>query len=226
MRLAAALQPGWDTDVDGTSVRVDAGWVANQLAQASIPQELWMSASLAVDGTDVETRGVLHGDADTVEVDAQTDDGTEDEDAAAGADRRRRGPRRRAKVLGMTPDGRKVYTADPDARAGHRSSTNSRSASPYVGFELHLAVQARDVRWSDGIERVSLGHEVRPVVTNLALTAAGAHRAIAVVPGLVLAKGAGQSIEDVVWTPGTPSAAPRPLLIPSIAPASTRRSAR
>ena len=201
VKLVAALQRGWDADVQGTTVRIDAGWVSNRIAQASIPNELRISASLAVDGTDVETWGALRGDAETVEVDAETDDGTEEEDAASGSERRR-GPRRRARVLGIGPDGRKVYTADPDARAGHRSSTNSRSAGPYIGFELHLAVQTRDVRWSDGIERVTLSQEVPPVVTNLALTAAGSHRANAVVPGLVAAKEAGQPIEDVVWDPG------------------------
>jgi hypothetical protein len=48
-------------------------------------------------------------------------------------------------VLGVGPDGRKQYTVDPDARAGHRSASNSRAAGPYVGYELPLAVQARDV---------------------------------------------------------------------------------
>lgn len=71
-----------------------------------------------------------------------------------------RRPARRAHVLGVGPDGRKRYTADPDARAGHRSATNSRSAGPYVGYELHLAVQARDVRWTNGVDKLALSDEV------------------------------------------------------------------
>src|SRR5207253_9175201 len=79
---------------------------------------------------------------------------------------------RKARVLGIGPDGRKQYTVDPDARAGHRSATNSRPAGPYVGFELHLAVQTRDVRWTDGVERTSLGPEVAGVITTFSLVPA------------------------------------------------------
>jgi hypothetical protein len=202
LKLATALQEGWKASVDGIRCRIDASWVANRLVQAAIPDALRQSASLAVDGTDVETWGALHGDAETVEVDAEEPDEVEEDVDTAPSSRRPRGPRRRARVLGIGPDGRKLYTADPDARAGHRSATNSRPAGPYVGFELHLGVQTRDVTWSDGVERVSLGQDVAPVVTNLALAPAGSHRARAVVPALVAAKEGGQAIEDVVWDPG------------------------
>ena len=53
------------------------------------------------------------------------------------------------------------------------SATNSRPSGPYVGFELHLAVQTRDVRWTDGIERTALGAEVAGVVTTFSLVPAG-----------------------------------------------------
>lgn len=39
-----------------------------------------------------------------------------------------KGPARKAKILGSGPDGRNIYTADPDARAGDPSATNSRPA--------------------------------------------------------------------------------------------------
>lgn len=90
------------------------------------------------------------------------------------------------------------YTVDPDPRAGHRSATNSRPAGPYVGFELHLAVQTRDVRWTDGIERNSLGPEVAGVITTFSLVVAGTHRGRAIVDELL----DGDPIEDVVWDPG------------------------
>src|ERR1700730_13169042 len=35
---------------------------------------------------------------------------------------------------------------------------------PYVGFELHLAVQTRNVRWTDGIERTSRTACARPAL--------------------------------------------------------------
>jgi Mg-chelatase subunit ChlD len=111
-------------------------------------------------------------------------------------------PTRHAKVLGIGPDGRKCYTVDADARAGHRSATNSRQAGPYVGYELHLAVQARDVRWTNNIDRTTSGPEVPGVITTCNLVPAGSHRGRAVVDGLIAAKRGGHQIEDVVWDPG------------------------
>ena len=40
---------------------VDADWFADQLIRAAIPADLLVSASVAVDGTDVETWGALKG---------------------------------------------------------------------------------------------------------------------------------------------------------------------
>lgn len=104
--------------------------------------------------------------------------------------------------MGVGVDGRKQYTVDPDARAGHRSATNSRSAGPYVGYELHLAVQARDVKWTNYIDKITLSDEVPGVITCFSLTPAGSHRGRAIVDDLVAAKAAGAPIDDVVWDPG------------------------
>lgn len=178
---------------------VDASWFANQLARAAIPAKLLVSSSVAVDGTDVETWGALHGEAVTVDLDGEATV-TQLIDGAPRPGAKR--PTRRAKVLGIGPDGRKCYTVDPDARAGHRSATNSRPAGPYVGYELHLAVQARDVRWTNNIDRTTLGPEVPGVITTCNLVPAGSHRGRAVVDGLIAAKRDGHRIEDVVWDPG------------------------
>ena len=82
-------------------------------------------------------------------------------------------PVRRARLLGIGPDGRKRYTVDPDARAGHRSATNSRPAGPYVGYELHLAVSTRHVRWTNHVDRTTLGPEVPGGITMANLVPAG-----------------------------------------------------
>ncbi len=51
-------------------------------------------------------------------------------------------------------DGRNIYTKDPDARGGPPlRDRQPRRPGEDVGYELHLAVQARDAGWSDGIER-------------------------------------------------------------------------
>jgi hypothetical protein len=57
-----------------------------------------------------------------------------------------------------------------------RSATNSRAAGPYVGYELHLAVQASDVRWTNGVDRTVLCDEVPDVVTCFSLVPAGTQR--------------------------------------------------
>ena len=105
-------------------------------------------------------------------------------------------------MLGIGEDGRRQYTVDPDARAGHRSATNSRQAGSFVGYELHLAVQARDVRWTNHIDKTTLGPEVPGVVTMANLVPAGSHRGKAVADRLIGLKEQGQKISDVVWDPG------------------------
>jgi len=171
----------------------DDTWFANALAKASVPEDMRTSASVAVDGTDVETWGALHGDLETVELDGEAAETQPIEGAP-----RRKGRVRKALVFGTGADGRNIYTKDPDARAGHRSATNSRPAGPYVGYELHLGVQARDVRSTNGIDRATMGPEVPNVITAVSLVPAGTHRAKAIVPLLVQDKG----LKDVVWDPG------------------------
>jgi hypothetical protein len=179
--------------------KVDAKWLANRLASGAVPDELRTSRSLAVDGTDIETWGALHGDAVSVDLDGEA---TETQLTGDGVAQRAKRPVRRAQVLGVGADGRKRYTVDPDARAGHRSATNSRSAGPYVGYELHLGVQARDVRWTNWVDKTVLSDEVPGVVTCFSLVPAGTHRGKAIVDDLIAAKVAGERVEDVVWDPG------------------------
>ena len=178
---------------------IDAKWFANSLAQAAIPEEFRTSSSVAVDGTDVETWGALHGDAVTVDLDGEAADTQLMDNGTVPKPKK---PARKAKILAIGADGRKQYTVDPDARAGHRSATNSRSAGPYVGYELHLAVQARDVKWTNYIDKTTMSDEVPGVITCFNLTPAGSHRGRAIVDDLVAAKHAGEPIDDVVWDPG------------------------
>ena len=196
-KLCSALEAGWEASVDGVATRIDDTWFANRLAEASLLGMPTSSKSLAVDGTAVETWATMRGDL--------ADDDVDGVEAPPGqADTGPRVPRRRpkAQVLGIGSDGRKIYTADRDARAGHRSAVTSRGSGPYVGYELHLAVQTRDVRSSNGVDQVSLGDEVPAVITSLALVAAGSHRGDAIVPHLLAWKAAGHELDEVVWDRG------------------------
>jgi hypothetical protein len=178
---------------------IDAKWFANSLAQAAVPEEFRQSRSVAIDGTDVETWGALHGDPVTVDLDGEA---AETQLMDNGVIPKPKKPARKAKVIAVGGDGRNQYTVDADARAGHRLATNSRAAGPFVGYELHLAVHARDLKWTNYIEKVSFSGEVPGVVTYLSLVPAGTHRGRAVVDDLVAAKLAGALIDDVVWDPG------------------------
>lgn len=179
---------------------VDGEWFANQLARAAIPDELVTSHAVAVDGTDLETWGVLHGSTKMVVVDGdavKTQLIDNDEPRVATLKKVHT-----AKVFGIGPDGRKRYTKDPDARAGHRSATSQRLAGPYVGYELHLAVQTRDVKWSNYIDRTSLSEEVPNVITSCALVSAGSHRGRSIVDTLTEYSDSVHKLTDVVWDPG------------------------
>ena len=192
LRLCAVLE--------SQEAGVDAAWFANQLARAAIPIDVLTSASVAVDGTDVETWGALRGSTFTVELDGEAAETQiiDGEPAPVPA----KVKVKTAKVFSIGPDGRKRYTADPDARAGHRSSKGNSSAGPYVGYELHLAVQARDVRWTNYIDRTILGPEVPGVITTCALVPAGSHRGDAIVEALIASKDEVHPFNDVVWDPG------------------------
>ena len=145
-RLSRVLESG--------EAGIDASACATRLARAAIPAEMLTIGSVAVDGTDVETWGALHGEATTVALDGE---GADTQLVEEGAVPKPKKPTRKAKILSVGPDGRNRYTVDPDARAGHRSATNTRPAGPYVGYELHLAVQARRVRWTNHVDRTTLG---------------------------------------------------------------------
>jgi hypothetical protein len=181
----------------------DAQWFANQLARAAIPKDVLVSSSVAVDGTDIETWGVLRSKTVTIELDGQA---TETQLMEDGQPRPRgratSSSAKTARVVAIGADGRKQYTADPDARAGHRSATGQRTAGPYVGYELHLAVQTRDVRWTNGIDRTTLGPEVPTVITTCNLVPAGSHRGDSIVPDLIAANASAHDVDDVVWDPG------------------------
>ena len=179
---------------------VDATWFANRLAPAAIPNEVLTSLSVAVDGTDVETWGALRGSWSTVELDGEAAETqiVDGEPVVAPTKTKVR----TAKVFSIGPDGRKRYTADPDARAGHRSAKGNSTSGPYVGYELHLAVQARDVRWTNYIDRTTLGPEVPAVITTCALTPAGSHRGDAIVDSLIASRDEVHPVKDVVWDPG------------------------
>ena len=70
----------------------------------------------------------------------------------------------------------------------HQCAAHSIISPINVGYELHLAVQARDVKWTNYIDKTTLSDEVPGVVICLPLVPAGSHRGRAIVDDLVAAK--------------------------------------
>jgi hypothetical protein len=196
-RLFVEVTAVLETGVAG----IDATWFANQLARAAIPKDALVSHSVAVDGTDLETWGRLRGSTIAIELDGPAAD-TQIIDDAPRPSLAKAGRGKRAKVFATGPDGRKQHTKDPDARAGHRSAKGNSTIGPYVGYELHLAVQTREVRWTNHVDKTTLGPEVPNVITTCNLVPAGSHRGEAIVRQLIGSKPEVQDIADVVWDPG------------------------
>jgi hypothetical protein len=190
---------------------LDASWFANALSRAAIPRELMRSRSVAVDGTDVESWGAMKGSTHTVVLDGEareTQLGAEKEAKQEKSTRKVK----TARVFGTGPDGRRLYTKDQDARAGHRSATGQRKAGTYVGYELHLSVQARDVRWTNYVDRTILADEVPNVITALSLAPAGSHRGRSITEKIIAnRRGPSTRLPTSSGTRATPSASRRRL---------------
>jgi hypothetical protein len=149
-----------------THQRFDAGWLANSIIEASLPDDLPYSRSVAVDGTDYETWGAFRHDPNATEAAIEAGE--------VGVNN--------MLIFGVDPDGRPIYTHDPTARGGRRSATNSRRGGGYVGYEVHLIVQVRDVTSTNYADKINLGPDVPPLVIGMSVVPAGAHRMASVVP--------------------------------------------
>jgi hypothetical protein len=206
-QMAEALEQGFDdVDPDTSDVaHIDVQWFLNAVVRAPVPDYLVAGCALAVDGTDLPTWGALHGAEETVELDGEAalpiSEDELDDDTKPKAKPKKKAIRRTAKVLGIGNDGRKIYTADKDARAGHRSATNGRDAGPYIGREAHLGVAVPALRWTDGTQRCVFGESVPQVIMTANLVPAGTHRAKAVIGSLLDANRDG-FCEELLVDPG------------------------
>ena len=199
-RLIRVLEDGFDAEIDGQRVRVDHVWFSNRIGASPVTDELITTTSVAIDGTAIVTPAQLVDGDDEVNHDG-------DSAGRQSVDGKGRAPageeRPKAKVLGYgIDDRRQVYTADPDARGGYRTTTNRRKGGTYVGYELHPFVMARDVTWSNGADKAVLSDPAPAVILNHALVPAGTHRADAVVPILTDPSLRRAPVDDVIVDPG------------------------
>ena len=64
-------------------------------------------------------------------------------------------------------DGRRIRSADADARPGYRSATAKTLAGVALGYDLHLACAVRDSRWGGHPDRLTLGEPMPAFITAL-----------------------------------------------------------
>jgi hypothetical protein len=220
-RMRLGLNRGWDADqtydrldrlFNAIASAVDpanggvvtAHWIVDALLNASIPADAPRSGSLAVDGTHLETWATMSGDYESVDLDGPaqgtTIEETERPSGLAKSSASRRGPK--ARVLSVGTDGRNIYTKDVDARGGWRTATNSRLAGKYIGYEVHLVAQVRDVRSHNYSDNIALADEVPSLIRGMAVSPAGSHRAESIVPTLLQLRHDDESLKEIVWDRG------------------------
>lgn len=216
-RIAHAIDRGWvDTNpLTGTTTHVDWLWYFTAVLHAPITPKLMdliRNCAEVIDDTEMETCGQLHGDPSTLENDGEDDrDGPGDDDGTAprkhtrapSAEKATKAGKsaRKAKVLAIGPDGRKVYTSDSDARAGKRTNNGQHKSELYVGRQLHLLISAKSQVWTDGVKHVNFGPDVPHFVLGANLVPTGSHRAKSVMPTILALRDMGLC-HDVVADPG------------------------
>jgi len=195
--IAGALDQGWEhlDRESGEITRCDWTWFWTAMLRSPIPDDIMAamrgSIGIAVDGTEVESCAMFQfagGDRITIDGDGPYAETANDSDIAPGKMKKQAAMRKAPMKAGwpkMGLDGRKVYTKDIDARAGHRSANANHDKGPYIGRELHLAVALPAVSFTDGVTKVTFKPDVPQVVLAATLVPAGSHPANSVIAQLL-----------------------------------------
>lgn len=197
-RLTKALADGW-VDEDGTECTTQ--WFIDAVINATVPEDAPALEAASIDGLALQTwarmRWPMNIEDDTVAaatVDAEAEayedrdeftapEGLGDDPVQATTPKRRRtkanpGPKKAKPAWPMSIlDRRPVPTADPDARLGKRTVTQSQPTKMYAGFEAHIASQVRTAHWDGDPRHITLGDSVPNYVRGLRLTRAMEYRA-------------------------------------------------
>lgn len=222
-RLTRALEAGW-TDPDGTWC--DTQWFVDRVLDATIPDDAPALRSTSMDGLALETwarkrfRGYYEDDEVAVALEAEAEAAYDDrtgflapealveDDTRAPAPppepakkSKTKAPTKR-KWVSMWPmciaDRRPIPTADPDARLGKRTVTESQPTKMFAGYELHLATQVRTAHWEGDPEHITLGEDVPHYIRGMRLRRASEYRAEAGVDMLVAMKTSSPSLDEVL----------------------------
>lgn len=193
-RLTKALAAGW-VDADGTVCNTQ--WFIDAVITATVPEDAPALEAASIDGLALQTwarmRWPVDIDDDAVaSASAGTDDEAYEDRAEFTSPEELQGinspqgdmpTHKRRNVKDSWPvspvDNRPVPTADPDARLGKRTVTQSQPTKMYAGFEAHIASQVRTAHWDGDPRHITLGDPVPNYVRGLRLTRASEYRATA-----------------------------------------------
>ena len=193
-RLERALRAGW-VDDDGTVC--DLEWLNHALLTASIPPEARAAiTACAVDSTAFEAWAVTRDYSRVRDLvvehrrDVLENPDLPEPDLTKFA---RKGGSGGIGTYGG--DGRLQRTSDPDVRTGWRSAADKRSAGPFSGYDVTLAVSVLGVHWSGNPDKIAMGKPTPPYILGLDVTPGGTNpgpigyravtRSLLVAPGIV-----------------------------------------
>ncbi|WIB68086.1 hypothetical protein DEI93_03310 [Curtobacterium sp. MCBD17_035] len=111
--------------------------ILNRIIGAAIPDACPPTPVAALDSTDVEASGAWANSPDLPDRSDGDDEYIPDDVAQRPAKRSRR-PKRQ---WPQGPDGRNIYSSDPDARAGYRTVVHNRSRI-FIGWDAHVLCDA------------------------------------------------------------------------------------
>ena len=167
---AAMVQ--WFKDQEVSSGRGLNWYVAgNAIVASSARAGYKATGAAATDGTAVPTWGALNFNERRLDADPDVV-ALRDALEVPPATKPSAGP----VALYTGADNRPVYTKDPDARAGHKTATNSAGSGGYCGYELHTQVQARSAIWRGDPTSISLGEDAPAICLGYDVAPAGGHR--------------------------------------------------
>ena len=193
-RLTEALSEGW-VDADGTVCNTQ--WFVDAVIDATVPEDAPTLEAASIDGLALQTWARMRWNLDidddpvasaTVDTEAEAYDDRAEftaPEALRGIDKPegdmpKRATRKAKDAWPLSPiDNRPVPTADPDARLGKRTVTQSQPTKMYAGFEAHIASQVRTAHWDGDPRHITLGDPVPNYVRGLRLTRASEYRATA-----------------------------------------------
>ncbi len=166
--IVATLDEGFESGGE----RFDMQRFCDDLLEGSVPPDIELTNSYAIDGTDVETwaRRQSWGSDDRDRETQETDGDGEADTAKSVRSKKPSGFVNPSDWPKLGADGRRRHSKDPDATEGYRSGDNGKPGETYLGFEAHalVAVESDPNR--------SSGKRVPIITRRIQVESSGSHK--------------------------------------------------